>query len=97
MSIELIKEYIDPQLFIIVPMIWGIGMAIKRSKIKRDFIPIILLICSCLVVILHLISTKMLFDSKSIAACLFAGVTQGSVIWLFAWTTYEKFLKEKKD
>ena len=27
MSIETITEYIDPQLFIVVPMLWGIGLA----------------------------------------------------------------------
>ena len=47
MSIETITEYIDPQLFIVVPMLWGIGMAVKRSKIENRFIPLILLLCSC--------------------------------------------------
>ena len=30
MSMELIREYIDPQLFIVVPMLWGIGMALRK-------------------------------------------------------------------
>ena len=53
MSIETITEYIDPQLFIVVPMLWGIGMAVKRSKIENRFIPLILLLCSCSVVLFY--------------------------------------------
>lgn len=33
MNAELIWEYIDPQLVIVVPMLWGIGMAVKKSSI----------------------------------------------------------------
>ena len=96
MSIETITEYIDPQLFIVVPMLWGIGMAVKRSKIGNRFIPLILLLCSCSVVLLYLTSTKFIFDVGQITACVFAAITQGSVIWLRAWLSYEKFLKEDK-
>ena len=96
MSIETITEYIDPQLFIVVPMLWGIGMAVKRSKIENRFIPLILLLCSCSVVLLYLTSTKFIFDVGQITACVFAAITRGSVIWLRAWLSYEKFLKEDK-
>ena len=93
MNLEMIQQYIDPQLVIIVPMLWGIGMAIKKSNIRNDFIPLILLGCSCSVVMLHLMGTKLMLDSQAVSACLFAGVTQGSVIWLAAWLGYEKLLK----
>ncbi len=97
MSIEMIQEFIDPQLLIIVPMLWGIGMAVKKSSIENRFIPLILLLCSCGVVMLHLTGTNLITDSNALAGCIFAGVTQGSVIWLMAWTGYEKVLKESRD
>lgn len=93
MNFEMIQEYIDPQLIILVPMLWGIGMAVKKSSIKNRFIPFILLLCSCAVVMLHLFSTNTVLDSQAVSACLFAGITQGSVIWLCAWLGYEKLLK----
>ena len=93
MTVEMIQEYINPQLLIIVPMLWGIGMAIKTSTIQNRFIPAILLVCSCAVVILHLTGTNMILDPQALSACMFAGVTQGSVIWLCAWLGYEKFLR----
>ena len=97
MDIEMIQEFIDPQLLIVVPMLWGIGMAIKKSTIKNRFIPAVLLVCSCLVVVLHLMGVNMLTDSQAVAACIFAGISQGSVIWLRAWLGYEKFLKDRED
>ena len=97
MTLEMIGEFIDPQLMVIVPMLWGIGMAVKKSSIENRFIPFILLICSCCVVILHLTGTNLITDSNALAGCIFAGLTQGSVIWLVAWTGYEKVLKESRE
>ncbi|MEG1782009.1 MAG: phage holin family protein, partial [Oscillospiraceae bacterium] len=94
MTLELIQQYIQPQLLIIVPMLWGIGMAVKKSSIKNQYIPLILLCSSCLVTMLHLTSTKIILDYEGVSACLFAGITQGSVIWLVSWIGYEKFLHD---
>ena len=97
MNVELIWEYIDPQLLILVPMLWGIGMAVKKSNIENRFIPVVLLVCAWAVVMLHLMSTRLLMDSQAISAMLFAGVTQGSVIWLRAWLGYENLLKDREE
>lgn len=97
MSMEMIWEYIDPQLFIVVPMLWGVGMALKKSMLKNNYIPIALLICSCRVVLLYLTGVKPVLNAQQLRARVFAGITQGSVIWLFSWITYEKMLKDKEE
>ena len=97
MTIETIQEFIDPQIMVVIPMLWGVGMAVKKSTIENRFIPVILLICSCAVVMLHLTSTNLILDTQSLSACIFAGITQGSVIWLCAWTGYEKFLHDREE
>ena len=96
MNIEVIQEFIDPQLFVVVPMLWGIGMAVKKSTSENRFIPMILLLCSCAVVMLHLTGTNLITDSSALAGCIFAGITQGSVIWLTAWLGYEKVIKDNR-
>lgn len=96
MKPELILEYIDPQLVILVPMLWGIGMAVKKSSIENRFIPAVLLVCAWAVVMLHLMSSKLTLDSQSVSAVLFAVITQGSVIWLRAWLGYENLLKDRE-
>lgn len=94
MEAALIKEYIDPQLLIILPMLWGIGMALKKSPVKNDYIPLILLVCSCLVAMLYLSGVKQAWTFRQVRALIFAGITQGSIIWLAAWMMYEKLLKD---
>lgn len=96
MNLEMIQEYIDPQLIIVVPMLWGIGMAVKKSTITNKFIPFILLVFSCSVVLLHLAGTNPVADSMMASAIAFAALTQGSVIWLAAWLGYEKLLKDRE-
>lgn len=95
MDIEMISKYIEPKLLILVPTLWGIGMAIKQSKIENRFIPIILMMLSCFISAIYISSTRTIFDFQSFAACLFASITQGCVIWSFAWYSYEKFLHIK--
>ena len=97
MSMELIREYIDPQLFIVVPMLWCIGMALRKSMLKNNYIPIVLLICSCRAALLYLTGAKPVLNAQQLRARVFAGITQGSVIWLFSWITYEKMLKDKEE
>ena len=97
MNMEMIQEFIDPQLLVVVPMLWGIGMAVKKSSIENRFIPAILLLCSWAVVMLHLTGTNLIVDSTALAGCVFAGVTQGSVIWLVAWAGYEKVIRESRE
>ena len=94
MNLEMIQEYIDPQLIIVVPMLWGIGMAVKKSTIANRFIPLILLLCSCGVVMLHLMAANTGAGGALVSGMAFAGLTQGSVIWLAAWLGYEKLLKD---
>ncbi len=96
MNPEIILDYIDPQLVILVPMLWGIGMAVKKSSIENRFIPAVLLVCAWAVVTLHLMSTKPVLDSRSVSAVIFAAVTQGSVVWLRAWLGYENLLKDRE-
>lgn len=93
MNLDILSEYIQPQLLILVPMLWGIGMAVKRSSIKNKYIPLILLVSACLVSALHLGSLQPMFDVQCVMSWLFASVTQGSVIWLTAWVSYEKVLR----
>lgn len=46
---------------------------------------------------LHLMSTRLVLDSRSVFAMLFAVATQGSVVWLAAWMGYEKLLKDREE
>lgn len=97
MNIENLLKFIDPALLVLMPTLWGIGMVIKRSAINNRFIPLILMICSCVFTSMYLSSTRLIFDYQDFMFWLFSSVTQGCVIWLATWFCYEKFIKEKDD
>ncbi len=97
MSLENLLKFIDPALLVLMPTLWGIGMLIKRSAIKNRFIPLILMICSCVLSAMYLSSTRLIFDYMDFMSWLFSSFTQGCIIWLITWICYEKFIKEKSD
>lgn len=95
MDFEMISKYIEPRLLVLVPTLWGMGMAFRQSKMENKYIPVILLVFSCFITATHITATHIIFDFSGIMATIFASVTQGCVIWLVAWSTYEKFLHIK--
>ena len=95
MDTEVISKFIDPSLLILIPTLWGIGMAIKKSNVKNCFIPVILLIASCFFSGLYLYTTKIILDYQDYMSWIFSFITQGCLIWLAAWKTYLMFLEEK--
>ncbi len=97
MNIETLLKFIDPALLVLIPTLWGIGMVIKRSCISNRFIPVILMICSCVFTAIYLSSTRFIFDYQEFMSWIFSSITQGCVIWLATWILYEKFIKEKDN
>ena len=40
--VDMLKEFIKPELLILVPVLYLIGVALKKSELKDKFIPFIL-------------------------------------------------------
>lgn len=66
------EEYIEPSLLVLVPVLYLIGMALKRSAVKDNLIPLFVGVCGVLLACLYLMSTK-----GVCAETLFAGIVQG--------------------
>jgi hypothetical protein len=96
MNIENVAEFIDPSLAILVPCLWGVGMAVKKSPLDNKYIPLILFFVSNI-----LARVKILpgvgCSRVELAPPIFAAVTQGSVAWLTAWLGYENFLHTERE
>ena len=41
--VEIVREYISPELLVLVPVMYFVGIAIKKSKIKDNLIPLLLM------------------------------------------------------
>ena len=75
--LEMIKEFIKPELLIIVPVLYLIGAAIKHDNL----IPIILGAISMTLTSLYILATTDVANtSKSIAMFFFTAITQGILL-----------------
>lgn len=74
---EMLKEMIQPELLVLVPVLYLLGEGIKRSEIKDKYIPFILGGTGIVVAFLWLIANMSAFDWKAIIAAVFMAFTQG--------------------
>lgn len=75
---DIIKGFIKPELLIIVPVLYTLGMVIKKSKvITDDRIPLIIGMVGIILATIYDVSTSHLTDLRSLLMCIFVGITQG--------------------
>ena len=73
-------EFIRPELLILIPVMYFIGIAIKKSSIKDEYIPFILGIASTIMCIIWVLSNTNVYSIKAIFTATFTAVTQGILI-----------------
>ena len=72
-----IMSYIEPELFIIVPVLYVLGIMIKKSSINDKWIPIILGIMGILLATVYKLAAHIPCDFPKALQIVFAGTTQG--------------------
>lgn len=70
-------EYIDSELFITVPVLYVLGMMIKKSSINDRFIPVILGAVGILLALSYKLAAFLPSTAPEIASLIFASITQG--------------------
>lgn len=71
------QEYIKPELLILIPVLYLIGMALKKSQIADKLIPWILGVVGVLLSAVYLFATEPIQGAQAIATALFTAFTQG--------------------
>lgn len=74
------QEYIKPELLILIPVLYLIGVAIKKSKIADKFIPWILGGFSVALSTIWVIANGDFSSVNSIMTAIFTAITQGILI-----------------
>lgn len=76
--LEMLKEFICPELVILVPVIYITGMGLKKVETVKDkYIPALLGVFSVLLVALYVGATKEFETTADILIAVFTSVTQG--------------------
>jgi uncharacterized membrane protein YccF (DUF307 family) len=73
-------EYIKPELLILIPVMYFIGVAIKKSSVKDEHIPFILGITSTLLCVIWVLANTYVCSLRHIFIATFTAVTQGILI-----------------
>lgn len=71
------QEFIKPELLVLIPVLYFIGMAIKKSAIRDNFIPLILGGTGILLSGIYLFAVEEINGTQAVATAIFTAITQG--------------------
>ncbi|MBR2335378.1 MAG: phage holin family protein [Clostridia bacterium] len=71
------EEFIKPELLILIPVLYIVGLGIKKSKLPDNFIPLIFGGISVVLSSAWVIATSDISTLKDVAYVMFISVTQG--------------------
>lgn len=71
------KDYIKTELLILIPVLYIIGIGLKKSKVPDKRIPVIIGIIGILLSAVWVTATSDIFGIKDAAYAVFTSVTQG--------------------
>lgn len=74
------QDFIKGELLILIPVLYIIGIAIKKSKIRDNLIPTLLGVVGVSLSALWVFATSEYAGAQDIAIALFTSITQGVLI-----------------
>ncbi|MBQ4510396.1 MAG: phage holin family protein [Clostridia bacterium] len=74
------QEYIKSELLILIPVLYFIGIGLKKSKVPDKFIPLLLGIASISLSAIWVFATSDVTCFKDVAFAIFISVTQGVLL-----------------
>ena len=93
-------QYVRAELLILVPVLYLIGMALKKSKLKDALIPFYLGAISIALCTLWIIANSAIYSAADLAAAAFSAVSQGILVAgasVYANQLYKQFTKKDGD
>ena len=72
-----LKEFIKPELLILIPVLYIVGIGLKKSKLSDTLIPLVLGGIAIVLSAAWVIATSDISTLKDVASALFVSVTQG--------------------
>lgn len=71
------QEFIKPELLILIPVLYFVGMAIKKSPLKDEIIPLILGAVGILLSGIYLFAAEPIIGAQAVFTAIFTAITQG--------------------
>ena len=92
-----IMSFVKPELVILVPVLYLVGVGIKKSKAPDKYIPTILGCISVSLCLLWVVATSEINTFKDVLYALFTAVTQGILTAGAGVYINQLYIQSKKD
>ncbi len=91
------ENNIESELLVLVPVLYLVGMALKKSKVSDKKIPILLGAIGIFLVLIWILATQDISGIRAIATVLFRAITQGILVAGASVYVNQIFVQKKKD
>lgn len=91
------QEYIKTELLILIPVLYFIGIGLKKSKLPDKWIPLTLGLVSIVLSALWVISTTDILGISEMAYAFFTAVTQGVLVAGVSVYVNQIYLQSRKE
>ena len=91
------QEYIKTELLILVPVLYFLGIGLKKSKMPDKWIPLILGISAVVMSAIWVIATADISGVQEAASAIFTAVTQGVLVAGASVYANQLYIQAKKE
>ena len=91
------QEYIKTELLILVPVLYFLGIGLKKSKMPDKWIPLILGISAVVMSAIWVIATVDISGVQEAASAIFTAVTQGVLVAGASVYANQLYIQAKKE
>lgn len=79
--VEMLKEYIKPELLILTVVLYFVGIGIKNTELVKDkYIPIILGVVGVLISGIYIVATSTINGYQEVLTVIFTSIVQGILV-----------------
>lgn len=91
------KDYIKTELLILVPVLYFIGIGLKKSKLPDKWIPVVLGVSAVVLSAVWVIATADISGLQETASAIFTAVTQGVLVAGASVYANQLYIQAKKE
>ena len=91
------QDYIETELLILVPVLYFIGIGLKKSKLPDKWIPTVLGISAVVLSAVWVLTTAEISGLQETASAIFTAVTQGILVAGASVYANQLYVQAKKE
>ena len=91
------QDYIKTELLVLIPVLYFIGVGLKKSKLPDKWIPFVLGVSAIILSAVWVIATADITDLQEIASAIFTAVTQGVLVAGASVYVNQLYIQAKKE